>query len=219
MKKILLLAAVITTSVFAFTQEDTSPKVRFGLEFTPININNLVATLDALNADAAAGVAGKLVIERPFSDAAYLSTGIEVATFKADLSYPAGVADTSVTNIEAKTTLINIPISLKLRTSQFGLFTPFGQIGFEPGFGINNDFQNTVDDKIEASFITNFPISLALGTEFHISDRNAAYASFFYKNGFTNFINDKYTQTDGSFEGDGEKISLNNLGLRIGFLF
>jgi len=219
MRKIILIVMVCLISQAVFSQ------VKFGLEVTPFNINRLNTQLAGIDASSGTTIGAKLVVDNPISESAFISTGIEIMSFKSDLAYSTSLTDTNeVGNIEFKSSYIVIPISLKLKMTQYGLFTPFAQVGFEPGFSFGEKITatgfTTGDDAPEFGVrAINIPFSLAAGTEYQLSDRNAVYASLFYKIGLTNVIKDNYVLDNGEFKGDSESITLNNFGLRIGILF
>jgi len=227
MKKIFsMMMALLFFGATQAQNKISADELRFGLEFSPVYVNSLVATLDGLNTSGSSGVGFKLVIDKAFADAASFSTGIEFATFSGELSYPStAFTDSTGTavggKLTAKARYINIPLSLKLKTDAFGAFTPFAMLGVEPGISFGEDLSREGIDESTAEFelrALNLPLSVAAGTEFAISASNAAYASLFYRYGFTNNIQDKYL-IDGKIDGDGERISMNNFGLRIGILF
>jgi len=219
MRKIILIVIVCLVGQTVFGQ------IRFGLEVTPFNINSLNPQLSGIEAKNGTTLGAKLVVDNPISESAYISTGIELMSFKSELTYASSLTDsTTVGNLELKSSYIVIPITLKLKMTQYGLFTPFAQVGFEPGFSFGENItaagflegDNAPEFGVRA---INIPFSLAAGTEYQLSDRNAVYASVFYKLGLTNNIKDKYVLENGKYEGDGERISMSNFGLRIGILF
>lgn len=228
MKKCFLLMIAVLTFVATQAQSKISAdELRFGLEFSPVYVNTLVGTLDGLNTEGSSGVGFKLVIDKSFTESASFSTGIEFATFSGEVSYPTTVFTDSTGasfggKLSAKAKYINIPLALKLRTDAFGAFTPFAMLGVEPGISFGEDLSRASIPDSAAEFelrALNFPLSVAAGTEYSFSASNAAYASIFYRYGFTNNIQDKYVADGGNLKGDSEKISMNNFGLRIGILF
>lgn len=227
MKNIIAFLTVLFCINAAQAQSISADELRFGLEVSPVYVNSLVATLDGLETSGSSGIGVKLVIDKSFTAAASISTGIEFATFKGNLAYPATTfTDSTGTkvggSIEAKGRFINIPVSLKFKTDAFGAFTPFAMIGVEPGIAFGDDINRNGLEADIAEFelrAFNLPLSVSAGTEYAISASNAAYASIFYRYGFTNTIQDKYVVDGSKLDGDKEKISLNNYGLRIGILF
>lgn len=228
MKKIFLM--MMALSIFGAIQAQdkiSADDLRFGLEISPVYVNSLTGTLDGLNTSGSSGIGFKLVIDKSFTDAASISTGIEFATFSGEVSYPSTFfTDSTGTNIggnvEVKGKFVNIPLALKFKTDAFGAFTPFAMLGVEPGVSFGEDITRSgiTEDLAEIELrAINFPLSVALGTEYAFSASNAVYASLFYRYGFTNTIQDKYIVDGDKLKGDGEKISLNNYGLRIGILF
>lgn len=208
-------------------QQGFAQDLQFGIELTPFVSNTLNPALADITTDGGVGIGGKLVVDYPLSESAFISSGIELVSFSNTLGYNGVINATDTTGAsispfsEMKATFINIPIALKLKTSQFGLFTPFAMLGFEPGFS----FGEKVDTEYPESVVEfgirpiNIPLSIAAGTEFQISETNAAYASLFYRYGFNNIIKDNYEIDGDKLKSDGNSINMTNFGLRIGFLF
>jgi len=221
MKQILLGTFILFFCTLSYGQN------RFAIELSSFG-NNLNIERDLIGSDNAIGFGGKLVIEKPLNNqkeeykAAFFSTGVEISNFKSSLIYDASLlgADTLNSNvkIDAKSLMITIPLTLKLRTNQFDLFTPYAQLGLEPTFLLNSDLdglQDFPEDKFEIQKIPiNIPLLISVGTELSLTEQNSAYAGLFYRIGLTNILLDKFNG-----EGDSQAIRLNNVGLRVGYLF
>jgi len=226
MKQIITLTLALTFVLTAFSQN------RFALELSLFN-NSLQVENELIEPGNALGVGGKIVVEKPLNNqdgeykAAFFSTGLEFATFKSSLGYPGSLLDIDSTNsnltVDASALFITVPITLKLRTTQYNLFTPYAQLGFEPSIILNSDLdglQNVSEEDFDITKIPlQLPILISIGTELHLTKENAAYAGLFYKIGFTNLFADKYLKEGGSLEGDKQTIRLNNFGLRVGYMF
>jgi len=106
-------------------------------------------------------------------------------------------------------TYVQIPVLLKMRTDAFAnKFRVFGEVGY--GFDILVDGIYKIDDKkaqspyrdVCSSFI------LHLGFEIDVLNRSTLQFAIAYDNIFTNMLKSDYN-----------KLTMNNLGLEIGFLF
>jgi len=221
MKQILIVSFVIFFGTLTFGQN------RFAIELSSFS-NNLNIERDLISKENALGFGGKLVIEKPLNSekeeykAAFLSTGIEFANFRSKLIYDQSIINSDTINsdleIDAKSLMITIPVTLKLRTNQFGLFTPFAQLGIEPTIFLNTDLdglQVLPEETFDIQKIPlNIPLLISAGAEVSLTEQNSAYASLFYRIGLTNILQDKFDD-----EGDSQAIRLNNLGVRVGYLF
>lgn len=221
MKQILTVSFIVLFSAITFGQN------RFAIELSSFG-NNLNIERDLISKENALGFGGKLVVEKPLNSekeeykAAFFSTGIEFANFRSTLIYDKSlIASDSLTSnvkIDAKSLMITIPITLKLRTNQFDLFTPFAQLGVEPTFLLNTNLdglQAFSEDVFDIKKIPlNLPLLISAGTELSLTEQNSAYASLFYRIGMVNILQDKFND-----DGDSQAIRLNNFGVRVGYLF
>jgi hypothetical protein len=167
-----------------------------------------------------------------FTENYILATGITITVSGGNLVYTDSLSlqypDSILRDTEAKFKLqyLNLPVVFKMRTNQIGKFKYYGALGLIMAFRIKArvdaetggvkifENENIVKNKDQTggTFKSNvFDMSLHVegGIEFPFSEKTALVAGLFYRNGFVNVLKDN----------DEDKISLNNLGLRIGVLF
>ncbi len=136
---------------------------------------------------------------------------------------------------------IEVPLTLKLKTNEIGYLTYYGQIGVTPGVKLkgrvnassnnqNEDLQNTNVLK-DINFI-NLALTVGGGIEYSLTKDVSLLAGLYYNNGFINSIPKDGGDEDLDVEklidkddaerpktSDGEKISMKNISLRLGFMF
>lgn len=198
MKKQLLVWAALLLATGALANLKAQ-NVRLGLSVTPgiswMKFDDGQGNTEGYNK---IGVNYGLTVDLGFADRYALSTGIFA-------EHGGAKGDTLVGDV--KLTYVNIPLTLKLKTNQFGKFTPYGQVGFTPGIAV----QRKVDD-IDAKDgygLFNLSLTVNAGTEFEIADKTSAFAAFHIDNGLLDI---------GKDNGDA-KIRKSFAGLRVGILF
>ena len=215
MKKFLFTLIVFcTTCQFLLAQGD----VKFGLSITP-GMSWLRSQNDSIETRAKGAFGYGLIIDYEFAEnERYLaSSGLYIShtggkySLKVDSLSQPGV-------VNLKVVYLDIPLTLKLKTNQYGRFTPYGQIGLTPSIAIRRRFDYTVSGQeiisnAKANERTNnFNISLTvgLGTEYEISEDTAAFGALYLDNGLLNVIDDNDTA---------DKVSRIMLGVRAGIYF
>lgn len=212
---------LVTTSCFGQVQ------FRFGLTANPL--------LSWMKAEESTIEKGKMrggfeygfMTDIDFTENYVLATGITVSIAGGNLTYTDSLLPFNG-DVDAtfKLQYLNLPVVFKMRTNEIGKFKYYGGLGLVPAFrfkarldaedddGVIFDNENIVKNKDQTggvleSVVFNLSLHVEGGIEFPFSDRTALVAGVFYRNGFVNVLKD--TNED--------KISLNNLGLRIGVLF
>lgn len=209
MKKAII---IIICVFFAYTikaQEKNANRLRLGLKISPsftwLNNN----TQDFSSESVKLKLAWGLVLDVPFAENYFFSTGIDFKTLGGKINYPF-TDDNNVQGIlkrDFSLKFAEIPLCLKLKTNEFGSFTFFGQIG--TGFGlklkansddyftVSSSTQNSVIDKDASDDVNFFRVSLivSLGTEYKIGKTTSLFCSLNYNNGFTNIFNFKSNVT------------------------
>lgn len=175
------------------------------------------------------GVEYGLLLEYFFMPNYGLSTGLTVKYDGGNLVYKDSLnsllfGGTHTTDARFKFQYLTLPISLKLKTNQIGYFTYYGEVGLEPGFCVEGRVDAEQDDKViydGENFLkrhnstvfrsTIFDIGLhgGAGFEYGFSEHTSLLVGVYYNNGFINVVKD----------GDSEKITVNNVVLRVGVLF
>ncbi len=115
---------------------------------------------------------------------------------------------------------VEIPLTLRLRTNEVGYITYYGQMGFVPGLLIASRYDQKADNpddaynfknrKNETSKLFNLSLHVGAGIEYSLGGATAVMAGLYYNNGFTDISRASYFN---------DKISLRNIGLRLGILF
>jgi hypothetical protein len=165
-----------------------------------------------------------------FADKYYFSSGFNINSIGGKISYTD--SDTSFTlgtkHRNIRTKYIEIPLTIKMKTRQFGYLTFFGQIGFglnmkisahsDDDFFPNNNTSVAIsksDIKIEDQ-INFFRLSmiLAAGVEYNLGGSTSLYGAISFNNGFNNIFNT--VKTLPQIDAD---ASSNSLELSLGILF
>lgn len=144
-------------------------------------------------------------------------------------------------NYKANLQYLEVPITLKLKTNEVGYFTYYGQIGVTPGVKlkgrVNADSKNRNDNLKNANALkdinyVNLALTVGGGIEYSLTKDVSLLAGVYFNNGFINVIpkdgGDDSNQVANIRKGDkasrpkssdGEKISMKNISLRLGFMF
>jgi hypothetical protein len=169
-----------------------------------------------------------------FADKYYMSTGFNVNSMSGKIVYPyiykINGADSILGTMKQINYLryVEIPVSVKMKTRQFGYTTYFGQIGM--GFGmrlsakadneftsLTRTFSNTetdvnIEDKV--NFIR-LSMIVAAGFEYSLGGSTAFFGAISFNNGFSNAFDFK-TNTPPFNRAD---AIVNSLELTVGILF
>ncbi len=229
--KFLIPLVAITLSAFKTYGQ---PELQFGLTANPI-LSWLKAEESQIDkGKIRAGLEYGLMMDINFTDTYILATGITATITGGNLvytdsllvRYPEDSLFFGDVNAKFKLQYVSLPVVLKMRTKEIGKFRYYGGLGLIPSFRFKArvdakangaqifDNDNIVKNKDQTggvfqSTVFNFSLHVEGGIEFPFSDKTALVAGIFYRNGFVNVLKDD----------DEDKISLNNLGLRIGVLF
>ncbi len=136
---------------------------------------------------------------------------------------------------------IEVPLTLKLKTNEIGYLTYYGQIGATPGVKLksrvdassnnqNDDLKNT--DVLKDINFVNLALTVGGGIEYSLTEDVSLLAGIYFNNGFINIITKDGGDEDVDIQNivnkdnadrpktsDGEKISMKNISLRLGFMF
>jgi hypothetical protein len=209
--------------------KEKSSFIQLGAKLSPnlswINSSSPDITSDGTSAKFSWG----FIADLRFADKYYFSTGFNVNSMGGKIIYTD--TDTSLTlgskHRKINTRYVEIPLTIKMKTRQFGYLTFFGQIGLGINLRIsaNSDddfFQNNSsvaisknDIKIEDQ-INFFRLSmiLAAGVEYNLGGATSLFAALSFNNGFNNIFNSVKTLP----QIDADATS-NALDLSIGILF
>lgn len=109
---------------------------------------------------------------------------------------------------------VNIPLSIKLKTNEFGYFTPFAQLGITPSIAYRSRRtieESDIENEKAKAFTQPFNtfLNFGAGTEYAIGEDTSLFASFHVERGLMNFVTDN----------DGQAIRMGNIALRFGIYF
>lgn len=217
---VLLFLALQTTwaqQTTSTTSNNKLNKLRIGLMLGPSFTKFSIADSDVENGGSRVGFSYGLVFDYNFSDRYAISTGIIGSPGGGSYTGPIAAANDSVVTDEVKIRMryLEIPIALKLRTNDFGKFTPYGQVGISPAFAINSryDAKDLGIENEKANDLTkplNVFLTVGAGTEYAIATNTRLFAGLYYNHGFMN-VNDN-DQID-------DKIGTGNFHIRLGVYF
>jgi Outer membrane protein beta-barrel domain len=260
MRKALLLTALMV-ALCASIQAQT---YRFGLQaspsFTWLKTDNNIINSNGTNT----GLRLTVLAEYYFKENFAVVTGIGfhfnaggqlkydlAGNYWPDVDYVGTVIDVTKqapypvfapgTNLRYKARYLEIPLGLKMRTSEFGpmrafLEAPLFHFGFRgrsAGDISGSVSEDGLDIRQQVGGL-NLSWGLGAGIEYNISDESAVVAGIFYNQGFTDFtkdsgylisgVNDNGTPADpldDTFTSISEdsKAVLNNIMVRIAFMF
>jgi len=169
-----------------------------------------------------------------FAEKYFVSTGFNVNSMSGKIIYPhvfKSITSDSMFGIMKQNNYIRyveIPISIKMKTRQFGYVTYFGQIGMGFGMRLNAKADNefTSINKSYSNIETNINIEekinfvrlsmiVAAGFEYSLGGSTAIFGEITFNNGFSNAFDFK-TNTPPYINAD---AIINSLGLTLGLLF
>jgi len=192
---------------------DHSGKFRFGLHFSP-NISWFNANSVGYESDGSKlGYSYGLAVEHFIGKNYLFSTGFSLSPAGGTLKYN-GVFQADDTSSYKQSSVsqsysvkyIEIPITLKLRTTEIGYITYFGKIGFTPGikykatseydYSINNLGSTDPENVSKETFFMNMWLTLGLGAEYNIAGNTNIMLGLTFHNGFMNTLNNDMYKLD-----------------------
>lgn len=242
MKKVfaLVAAAVIGTTTLVAQDATSSEGVRFGLKLSP-NMGFVRPDTKGLEANGAGfGYTFGLMTEFPigvqgnYRFATGLNLNHILGKWKQDFAYVDQIGGSSKTKgleTEVKLQYIELPLTIKMMTSEIGYMRYFGVVGFGNAFNISaksntqiptvtgsdaatglpvvSGFE-TSDDEDMQSDIALYKASLIVGAgvEYNFSGNTSLLAGVTYNNGFTNIL-----------DIEGVKAKAHYLELTVGVFF
>lgn len=151
------------------------------------------------------------------------STGLLINNVRGNLRYYddagpirfAGETFASGTDFRYRLKYAEVPILLKLQTSQFRRWTYWGQFGFSSFVNIQakGDSNDGVLDKHnihDEVSLFNLALNMGVGSSFDLGANNAVTVGLIYKNGFLDVTSN--SQFD-------DKTTLNSVVLKLGLIF
>lgn len=225
MKKIqhLLCALVLFISLTGYSQDD----IRFGLFLQP---GFSYTKADANNVEAKGGMSfgWGLTMDKIFREKYAFSTGFTHHFYNVEADYTLAADSLTTYNdvYSFKIQHIEIPVTLKLRTKDYGHFAYFGQLGLLAGVPIRSRYDrensinstSNVENEKARNYVglVNMGLLIAAGVEYNIGEDNTRlFGALDFNQGFANFIRDKDILGDD----DNRKITLGTVSLKVGVFF
>ena len=133
-----------------------------------------------------------------------MSTGITISHFGGKLSFRDDHPDHGALDFERKYMhqYLELPLTLKMQTPEFGYLSYFGKFGFAPGFNLKakgedqyvagNRFTEEVDLKSRTPLFR-AALIIGIGVEYSLGGRTTLLGGVTYNNGFTNSLKGRNT--------------------------
>lgn len=230
MKKIWLSAFILISTLYhaqAQTQTTESQNLRFALFVNPL-ISYFKTDLSRIEPESSRlGFNFGLMMDKFFAEHYAFTTGISIHTMGGELNYRQGKDNFSSSNdaikilpagtsVKYKLQYLHVPVALKLRTTEIGYFTYFGEVGLDPmvnikaSADINSLSQKniSVGDEIHLFYMA---YHIGAGIEYRIIGNTRLMTGLTYMNGFTDV-----TSNNGN---SAEKTTMHSFELRIGIIF
>lgn len=230
MKKITVLLVIMAFSIGLSFGQSEYKKFRFGI-YGDLGIGWIKPkTTDYSKAGASMTFGYGFDFDYYFSKNYVFNSGIYVNYMGGELSYlekkdinGSTINGTLVRDYSLQ--YIEIPVSIKLKTSQMGYLTYFVQVGLNAGLRLNASCDdsyefstgNLVTKDIDLESNTSlFKLSFApaIGAEYEVNQSLSIYSSLTFNNGMTDFLTGKNGIT-----GTAEKAILNKFGISVGLYF
>lgn len=188
--------------VFVLVVQLAVGQVKLGLKFSPLLSLNQVElisdTLDMENASSTARFSLGLIVDKPFSDTYYFSTGLIIMPKRVSINILPENGGTTPNTFEAyNLQYLQIPLTLKLYTNEI---QPDLSIFFQVGgsFEIKVDDRPKDEDYILIEKFNPFDIGAMLGTgaEYRIGINTILFGGFSYQQGLINVVNEAKNDLD-----------------------
>ncbi|MCD4735470.1 MAG: PorT family protein [Bacteroidales bacterium] len=236
MKKAFLIGLVIILIIPAISYSQVKP-FRFGFKISP-NLAWISPDAEGYEANGSSfGFSWGFLSDIAITENYFISTGFGVDYLGGKLKYPYQGSISTDTIIQTgdmsrnyKLRNLEIPITLKMRTNQFGKIAYYGQIGFGTSFNLkskaDDDFsyyendqkysekKDDVDIKDDIKFMRSSLI-FAAGIEYFLDESTSLVGGLSFNSGLTNILKGENT-VDPNVK---QKGSLYYFQLNIGILF
>ncbi len=228
MKRNVFFAVLMAIMVVPFISNAQQKPFKLGLQVAPgIGWINPDETTGYESEGAGFGLSWGFISDFALTDNYYVSTGFNYLANNGKLQYNIlqdidGLKANKLTTRKYKLKYIEIPITLKMKTNQFGALKYFGQIGFGPAFNVSakgeDSFDATVMDLDISDDISLFQAGFLFGGggEFYLDKSTAISASLIFRKGFTDILGAENIAYDPVVE---EKATPFTVQLCIGILF
>lgn len=219
MKKILLLFFIC---LLIYPSKQIKAQVRFGLKFSPSIAWLKPNSKGILNDGARMKFSYGAVVEYTLTSKYAFATGVDIA-------YKGGLLKTTYEGNNHSTTnyrlqYIEIPLTMKMRTSELGPVMIWAQIGVAPAINIRALADVSGVDSLKNNYIRSriSPVMaamyIAIGTEYPLQENTTLFAGFTFNNGFTNIFKKSWKNDEG-MEIKNNRTICNYLALTFGLMF
>ncbi len=196
MKKLLFLLILVCYSYTGIYAQYDRP-FRFGLLASPSVAWLKPETRDYHSGGNILGFSYGLVGDFFLGEFYAISTGLNISHFGGKLSFMGTHPNHGTLDIERKYNFqyLEIPLTLKMQTPEFGYLTYFGRFGFSSGFNLKakgvdeyvagNRFTEEIDLKSQTPLLR-AALIIGIGAEYSLGGRTSLLVGLTYNNGFTN---------------------------------
>lgn len=202
----LLISLFVLCSSGAFAQGYGDRNISLGLTVNP-NMGLFRFDEDSnVDGKSKAGFSYGLIADIGFARNYYFSTGLQINTIKGRLEYP---QNSSFPNKDVRLQYAEIPLTLKMKTSDINSRRFYGQFGFTTGIKVSSKESLDGTDKftgVDGSSLLRLGLLIGGGLEWRFDNNLSIITGLSYNNGFTKAFN----------EG---KPKASYLGLNLGLLF
>ena len=217
MKKYLIILIILLGTLRIYSQD-----MRFTVFVDP-QFSWMASDIKTVDKDGSKfGVNIGLNVDKFFADNYALMSGISIdntggkLTFEDPKSIKINGPDTTLTagsTVKYKLQYINIPLGLKFKTNEIGYLTFYTHLGINGGINIKataevDNFELDNENISDEVALFNLGYFIGAGVEYSIGGNSAIVIGLTYTNGFIDITTDS-----------NDKVTLRNLGIRIGILF
>jgi hypothetical protein len=216
----------------AVTFSQSKSPMKLGLKVAP-NIGWMSPGTKGYSSDGArlGGTIG-FISDFYFAENYAIGTGVNFQFINGKLNYNDAMLvnndtrlDTGKVSRKYNLLYLEIPITIKMKTKQFGKLSYFGQIGFGTGFRlkatVKENFQPNSGDAVDQQYdfnngttLVRESILIGIGCEYHLDESSSVLVGLSYSNALNNI----FTGAN-SISKLNEKSQINFVELNIGFLF
>jgi hypothetical protein len=236
MRKNSTLLIILVLFIAVQTGFSQNSPIKLGLQVSP-NISWMVPKTSDYKSDGiSGGVTIGLISDFYFTERYAFSTGLNFSFLNGKVKFPdylivknnlVTVHDTGQTSRKYNFIYLDIPMTIKMSTKQFGKFSLYGQIGFSTGFRlsamtkdnfVSDKTKISVSDKSDAVGNTSLireSVIIGFGTEYHLDESSGIILGLAYNNALNNVLLNGVNK----LSGDNEKALMNFVELKIGFIF
>lgn len=188
--------------IFVIAFQCSFGQIKLGLKFSPLlsvnQVELLSDTLDMENASSTARFSLGLIVDKPFSDTYYFSTGLIIMPKRIGINITPEGGGTTPNTFEAyNLQYLQVPVTLKLYTNEI---QPDLSIYFQVGgaFEIKVDDRPKDEDYIIIEKFSAFDASamLGAGAEYRIGINTILFGGFSYQQGLINVVSEARNDLD-----------------------